>query len=153
MIWKTVATIIGVWAFAVLFYVPKGQYLPCIITGTSGYMVYLLTSGFGASSVAATLFAALSMTVMARLFSVIKKVPATIFIVTGIFPLVPGSNLYYTAYYALNGSVINGVAMGVLTFKIAFAIALGIVTGSAFPQKWFNVCGAYIRKKIGAEAK
>ncbi|MCI1931315.1 MAG: threonine/serine exporter family protein [Clostridia bacterium] len=147
MMGKTIATIIGVWAFAVLFYVPKKQYIHCIVTGTVGYIIYLIAMNLGASAVAATLFASLAMTVAARLFSVIRMVPATIFIVTGIFPLVPGSNLYYTAYYTLNGNVLQGVIMGVLTFKIAFAIALGIVIGSAFPQKWFNDIGKRLRIK------
>lgn len=147
MIGKIIASIIGVWAFAVLFYVPKKQYIQCIITGTAGYIIYLIADRMGASVVAATLFAALIMTVFARLFSVIRMVPATIFIVTGIFPLVPGSNLYYTAYYTLNGNVVQGVAMGVVTFKIAFAIALGIVIGSIFPQAWFNSIGRKMRIK------
>ena len=37
------------------------------------------------------------------LFAILLKTPVTVFLLTGIFPLVPGAGIYYTAYYFIQG--------------------------------------------------
>ena len=54
----------------------------------------------------------------------------------GIFPLVPGSGIYYTSYYFIMSDMESFVAKGTETFKVAGAIALGIIFGFALPQKF-----------------
>ena len=44
----------------------------------------------------------------------------------GIFPLVPGAGIYYTAYYFLRDDRSLFLNKGVETLKIALALALGI---------------------------
>ena len=44
--------------------------------------------------VIAALFATFFVTVLARILSIIKKAPVTIYLVTGILPLVPGAGIY-----------------------------------------------------------
>ena len=66
---------------------------------------------------------------------------------TGIFTLVPGAGIYYTAYYLLMGDLAQFTAKGIETFKIAGAIALGIVFGFAIPQSWFNRLGKQVLER------
>ena len=56
---------------------------------------------------------------------------------TGIFPLVPGAGIYYSAYYFIQGDNALALANGISTFKIAVALAVGIalVLGIPLPQK------------------
>ena len=56
---------------------------------------------------------------------------------TGIFPLVPGAGIYYTAYYFIQGSNALALAHGISTFKIAVALAVGIslVLSIPLPKK------------------
>lgn len=100
--------------------------------------MYLLFQKFGNSVVIAALFATFFVTVLARILSIIKKAPVTIYLVTGILPLVPGAGIYYTSYHLIMNHGRMAASMGLETFKMAGAIALGIIFGSAIPMKWIQ---------------
>ena len=57
----------------------------------------------------------------------------TIFLLPGIFPLVPGAGIYYTAYYFLQGEQELFASKGGETFKVALALALGIALVCSLP--------------------
>lgn len=137
MIPQFIAAMLGVWAFAVLFHAPRKYYLPCALNGAIGWAAYLVFTANGLSSALACLYATILLTVLSRCFAIIMRAPATIFLVTGIFPLVPGAGIYYTAYYLMSGDLVAGSARGVDTFLVAGAIALGILLGSILPQSVF----------------
>ena len=59
-------------------------------------------------------------------FPIFRKSPVTVFLLTGIFPLVPGAGIYYTAYYFIQNENTLALAKGISTFKIAVALAIGI---------------------------
>lgn len=119
--------------FGILFSVPKRHFWACGLTGAVGWLVYLLSSAAGLSPAMATFAAALPLTLLARTFSVRNRAPVTLFLLCGIFPLVPGAGIYYTAYYFLQNDRLLFVNKGVETFKIAIAIALGIALISSLP--------------------
>ena len=60
------------------------------------------------------------------MFAITQKTPVTVFLLTGIFPLVPGAGIYYTAYYFIQNKNAMALANGISTFKIAVALASGI---------------------------
>lgn len=132
-----IAAMLGVWAFAVLFHAPQKYYLPCAFNGAVGWAAYLFLTAGGHSSVLACLLATLILTLLSRCLAIVMRAPVTIFLVTGIFPLVPGAGIYYTAYYLMTGDLVAGTARGVDTFLVAGAIALGILLGSILPQSAF----------------
>ena len=101
-------------------------------------MSYQLFLSYGASVVMASLWATLILTLVARILSAIRRSPVTIFLVTGIFTLVPGAGIYYTSYYLIMNDLAQFTAKGIETFKIAGVMVLGIVFGLALPQSWFN---------------
>lgn len=152
MILETTAAMLGTLSFAILFHAPQNYYVHCAFTGALGWIVYRTGTDNSLSFAVASLLATFVLTVLSRWLSVVKKAPATIFLVTGIFPLVPGAGIYYTAYYVITGNVANATFKGVETFKIAGAIVLGIIFGFFLPQVWFNAGGRlyervkYIRK-------
>lgn len=137
MVPQFIAAMLGVWAFAVLFHAPKKYYLPCAFNGAVGWAAYLLLTAGGLSSALACLYATLVLTLLSRSFAIVMRAPVTIFLVTGIFPLVPGAGIYYTAYYLMTGDLAAGSAKGIDTFLVAGAIALGILLGSILPQSAF----------------
>ena len=51
---------------------------------------------------------------------------AAVFLLSGIFPLVPGAGIYYTAYYFIQGNNALALSNGISTFKVAVALAIGI---------------------------
>ncbi len=128
-------------AFAVLFHVPRSEYLLCAVNGAIGWMVYLFCVSHDTGITIASMWATLVLTLVARLLSAIRKMPGTVVLVTGIFTLVPGAGIYYTSYYLIMNDLEQCMAKGIETFKIAGAIVLGMIFGLILPQSWFNQIG------------
>ena len=119
--------------FGALFQVEKRHYLACAITGAAGWVTYCLAVEAGCSVAAASFLGALPLTLLARLFAIYRRAPVTVFLLCGIFPLVPGAGIYYTAYYFLRDDRTLFLNKGVETLKIALALALGIALVCSLP--------------------
>lgn len=123
----------GTLSFAILFACPKHTLPYCGLVGAVGWFVYELAVLFGLEAFAASLLAVIPLTLLARIFAIALKTPVTIFLLTGIFPLVPGAGIYYTAYYFLQGEQELFASKGGETFKVALALALGIALVCSLP--------------------
>ena len=118
-------------AFAVLFHVPRKEYVFSGLTGAVGWVCYLAAVQAGWGVVTASFLAALVLTVLCRVFAVARKTPITIFLICGIFPLVPGAGIYYTAYYFIMGQNTAAADKGIETAVfMAIRIILLIVSSS-----------------------
>lgn len=126
-------------AFSALFNVPKEEYVFCGLTGALGWFCYLVVSAGGQSVVIASFFATMALTLVSRFFAVYRRMPITIFLISGIFPLVPGAGIYYTAYHLIMNENVLALDKGMQTAKIAIAIALGIVLILSLPQNIFKI--------------
>lgn len=146
MIDQIIMSMVATIAFAILFNAPKKEYVFCALNGCIGWMSYQLFLSYGASVVMSSLWATLILTLVARILSAIRRSPVTIFLVTGIFTLVPGAGIYYTSYYLIMNDLAQFTAKGIETFKIAGVMVLGIVFGLALPQSWFNQLGKITHK-------
>ena len=125
-----VVAVIATISFGITFQMPRRHGL----TGAVGWMVYIFgVELFALSPAIATLVATLPLTGCARFFSIRHKAPVTIFLLPGIFPLVPGAGIYYTAYYFLQGEEVLFASKGAETFKVALALALGIALVCSLP--------------------
>ena len=144
MIGQIIAAMLGTLAFAVLYQAPRKEYAFSMVNGALGWATYLILVKYDAGVAFASLVATLILTLVARILSAVRRVPVTVFLITGIFTLVPGAGIYYTAYYVLMNELNMATAKGIETFKVAGAIALGIMFGFSLPQSWFNRLG---RKK------
>ena len=126
--------VIATISFGITFQMPRRHYLACGLTGAVGWMVYIFcVELFALSPAIATLVATLPLTGCARFFAIRHKAPVTIFLLPGIFPLVPGAGIYYTAYYFLQGEQELFASKGGETFKVALALALGIALVCSLP--------------------
>jgi len=144
---QIIAAVIGTIAFSVVFIVPAKYYLYCGLIGGAGWAVLSLSMnslGEGLS----TMLAAMTVLFLSRLTAVIKRCPATIFLVAGILPLVPGVGVYKTAYYAAAGELGRAAATGYIALKDSIAIVLGIALVFEIPQKLFNGIGRPLTKRV-----
>lgn len=91
-----------------------------------GWLVYVVCVHFGLDVATASFFATLALAWFARVFAFWRKAPVTVFLITGIFPLVPGAGIYYTGYHLFMSDNSLALDKGLETIKIAVAIALGI---------------------------
>ena len=111
-------------SFAVIFSAPKKELFYCGFTGALGWIIYYIMVQFDMGVVFPSLIATLCLTIMARIFAAARSMPVTVYLLSGIFPLVPG---------ALSTS------KGIETFEVAGAIVLGIIFGFGIPQSLFNL--------------
>lgn len=125
-------------SFAVLFNARKIDLIFCGITGGFGWIIYYVIVLLGGGVVVGSFVASFCLTILARIFATRKRNPVTIYLLTGIFPLVPGAGLYYTAYYFFtrNNSMLS--MKGSETIEIALAIVFGIIFGFGISQKLFT---------------
>jgi uncharacterized membrane protein YjjB (DUF3815 family) len=121
--------------FAILFSAPKKEIVLCGVTGAIGWVIYCILTQYGLNKVFACVIATVVLTVFSRALAIIRKNPATVYLTAGIFPLVPGAGIYYTAYYLVNSDKAMFSAKGLETFETAAAVGFGILMGFAIPQK------------------
>lgn len=147
MIIKLLAAMTGTLAFSVLFGVPSAYYIYCGLIGGTGWLVRQWTFDlFG--SAGATLIATMVVIFLSRLTAVWKRCPVTIFLIAGILPLVPGTGIYWTAYYIVTEQLRLAAETGYAAVKIAVAIVLGIVFIFELPQGLFLKLAGKGRKRI-----
>lgn len=137
MIGQVIAAAIGTIAFSVLFSVPRMYYPYCGLIGGAGWVVYCTLAGW-VSSPEATFFAAVVVILLSRLFAVWERCPVTMFLIPGIFPLVPGAGVYWTSYYIVTDQLDLASETGFVALKVAVAIVLGIVLIFELPQGVFT---------------
>ncbi|MDF2543224.1 MAG: hypothetical protein K0S47_2942 [Herbinix sp.] len=137
MIIQLIVSFIATIAFSVLFSVPRKEYLFCGICGVISWFFYLISYNVLSSVTYASLIATIVLTLASRVFAVNRRVPVTVFLIAGIFPLVPGAGIYYTAYYIFANEINTAVSKGIETIGIAIAISFGIMLVFAIPQKLF----------------
>ncbi|MBD5094556.1 MAG: threonine/serine exporter [Subdoligranulum sp.] len=126
-------------SFAVLVNAPRSEFLCAGITGTAGWLVYCLCLRGGFSAVGAVFLAALALAFVSRIFAVARQCPATVFLISGIFALVPGAGVYYMAYYFIQGDNQAAFESGFGALQVAIALAVGIVLVMALPGRLFRV--------------
>lgn len=138
MLIQFIVSLFATLSFALLFSAPKAELFFCGLTGAIGWIVYLICLGFDSGTVVANLVATFSLTVIARVIASLRRNPVTVYLISGIFPLVPGAGIYYTSYYFIMNEMTQCSSAGMETIKVAGAIVLGITFGFGLPQSWFN---------------
>lgn len=141
-----IMSMLGTIGFSVLFFAPKSDILLCGTVGAIGWIVYYVLYEQGMPMLVATVIGAVCLTFCARLLAVIRKKPVSVYLFTGIFPLVPGSGIYYTAYYIVKQNHDMALFKLVQTVGIAAAIAFGILLAFSMPQKFLNQIGSRFRR-------
>ena len=111
----------------------------------AGWLCYLASENI-ASIATSTFLGTVLVVLMSRMLAVWMKCPITVFLVPGIFPLIPGAGVYYTVYNLVQGSLREAAVRGIEALKIAFAIVLGIVFIVTIPKQWFSL--SYWRRRL-----
>lgn len=140
MIGQILAAALGTVAFSVLFSVPRKYYIYCGVVGGAGWFLYVvLTTYTACTATEATFFATVLVILLSRFLAVWEHCPVTVFLTTGIFPLVPGAGIYWTSYYLVTNQLHEASRSGMAAAKAAVAIVLGIVIVFEVPNRVFQV--------------
>ena len=121
---------LGCAAFCFIFELRRWHYIiSASVAGAVSWFVYLCLDGW--SNVSRFLVATIAVAVLAEVFARLYKTPATVFLIIGIIPLVPGGGIYYTMEALINGDMTAFVRLGMETVASAGAIAVGCSLVSA----------------------
>lgn len=122
------AALVGTVGFSALFGAPRRYYIECGLVGMIGWGVYLVLLRMAHFSPAgAAFFGALAVAAVSDMLSVVRRCPATVFLICGIIPLVPGGGIFWTAYYLVSDQLARAAATGFVALKVTIAIAGGII--------------------------
>ena len=129
---------VGTIAFSILFQVNPRHHFFCGLVGGIGWLVYRLVTDASGSAIFATFVATLVLTACCRWFSTLRHTPTIVFLVCGIFTLVPGAAIYYSAYYLFLNEGAETAYYAGMTLKLGAAIALGILVAYSLPARLFG---------------
>ncbi len=140
---RLITSAMGSCAFALVFKTHRRHLLMVSISGLITYFIYYTVSFFGGgyfvSSFAATFFAALFGELCARIF----HAPTILYLVTGLIPIVPGGEAYYTMKYLLE----RNTPMANEKLLATGGVALGIAGGIVLVSLMFGVLSDRLAKK------
>ncbi len=149
---------VGAIGFSVLFGAHPKRLIYATLAGmicTSAYMLVedlAPTTGFGwlflasfAGGAACTLYSE----VMAR----VLKTPATVFLIPGLIPMVPGGSLYYTMAFLVQGDQATAAQKGIDTLCVCLGISAGIVVMSVVGQIWRHTGQNALEKRRARKEK
>ncbi|NLP45471.1 MAG: threonine/serine exporter [Epulopiscium sp.] len=135
MIVKTMSAFFATIFFSIIFNIAKKNLIFCGLGGAIGWFIYLCCIQSIHSPVLASFLGALTVAIFSRSMSKIRKVPVTIFLISGIIPLVPGAGMYRTMFAIINNDLVGAATYGISTLQIAGVIAIAMVMVSSFPNK------------------
>lgn len=148
MFLQFIAAFFGTIAFSIMFCVPRQYYPCCGFIGALGWIAcWSIMNILGMSYFTGTLTAAALVVILSRLCGVGLKCPATLFMLSGIFPLVPGVGIYWTVYSMITGDWLECSRYGRQTVGTAIAIVLGIIMVFEIPQRWIAKAALLFVKK------
>lgn len=126
------AGICGAGASATLSYcsnISKKDIFWGAIVGGLGWFVYSLLIPQGASGKAGTesyFWGSIAVSLLSELLAFLKKNPATIYLIPGLLPLVPGSGMFQTMRAAVTGDLDKTLHLAFTTLTAAGATALAV---------------------------
>ena len=134
MIWAFLFALCSTIGFSILFHVPKKHLLTAGFVGALGWVTYTYFTTSGSGNVMACFAGSFVVALVSELFSRAFKDAATIFVIPGILPLVPGAGMYYTMLAILEGDVEKTASVGTETLMMAGAIAVALLLVSSLTK-------------------
>ena len=128
---------LGTAAFSVLYRVPKKYFLDLGTLGAGSWLLYLLIWNNTHHEVLAILFPALLVTFTSRFLAHYRRCPATVFLASSMFPLIPGMSFYRAVYFLLIGNSHLGLSFLRACFLASFTIAIAVSLTQQIPSRYF----------------
>ena len=135
---EALSCIIGCFGFAIIFNVHGPGVLICMLGGMLTWVVYAICLESGMGEIGAYFCGAAFASTFSETFARIRKYPAISYLLIAIFPLIPGSGVYYAMEYAVKGETELFAEKIMNTAAIAGAMAVGILLISTIFRLYSN---------------
>ena len=131
-----IGVMFGIGASAVTFRIPPREVIWATLAGFLGWEVSCCLGYYEVSTLIATTLGALTVQLAAEVLARDRKKPASIYVVPGIIPLVPGRATYNMMTNLLDGNYVAAVDVGAPAIMGAGGIAIGMLMGSSIAKTW-----------------
>ena len=121
---------LGTLGFALFFHVRPNHLFLATLGGALSWVLYLVVREQTGSVFCSALVAAMGICFWAECFARLRKAPATIFLIPGIVPLLPGGALYYTMNAIISEDMVCMIQKAKETGMMVLGIVLGILVAS-----------------------
>ncbi len=113
------------------------------ILGVMSYFLYLIIRERLGNEALGFFVGTVAVAFASEILAVLMKNPATVFLLSGLLPLVPGGGLFYMMRDAVQKRFAEAFNTGYQTVMSAAAIALGVAVVSSV----FRIVQAFLRRK------
>lgn len=127
LIYFSILAFFGSLIVGLLFNSSKKALVFCGLSGFFGYLFYAMVYNSTLNNFLATFVGAIIISLFGEIMARILKMPSTIFIITGIFPIVPGALAYNTVELLTKKDMSNMASSAFETIACAGALAFGIM--------------------------
>ncbi len=87
----------------------------------------------------ATLVSAICLTLVSRILAYNRRIPITIFLIPGFWPIAPGAIVYKATLCFISNNLLSAQEFILLSISIAGAITIGLSFVYVIPQRFFNI--------------
>lgn len=130
---QLILAFLGSVGFTLRFHLRKGLIIPASLGGILSWGIFLLCQGVWQQGVfICSLIASICVAIYSEVLARKLKAPATLFLIPGAVPLIPGSSLYYSMSYAVAGEWELAKSYSIRMIEFALGIAIGISLILAF---------------------
>ncbi len=140
-LWPFLVAFVASVAFAVIFQVQPSRVLLCGLVGGMGWLAWLAAGELGWQIVGRTLFGALTVGCAGEILARVLREPATLFLTSGIVPLVPGATTYAAMQAFVVGDYVLGLSLTTEALLAAGAIAAGLAIATPLTRGGFSLFG------------
>ena len=122
---QLITGMLGSLGFALLFGLKKRYLVSAALGGLLNWGLYIIGMHFWDAIFFAGLLASAASAFYSEVMARIQKAPATLFFITSVIPLIPGSTLYYACSNAVARDWTQAKYYANVTLQYALAIAAG----------------------------
>ncbi len=135
MILDFIFSFLCTFGFGILFNIPRKQLVFASIGGALGWIVYSISLVQFDSVVMAAFTGALAVGFYSEIMAKERRVPATVYVIPGMIPLVPGYGLYYAIKKIIEADYIMAMEVGTETVLVALAISSAVILTTSLGRK------------------
>ncbi|MGN0012166.1 MAG: threonine/serine exporter family protein [Candidatus Bruticola sp.] len=130
--------ILGLVGCAVFFRIPVRAILGCTLAGLLGWQVNYMMGTWGIGPIYCGFVGTLTISLCSESLARALRMPSTVFVLPGIFPLVPGILTYNAMTNIIRGQTDLALQDGMNAMLIASGIAVGMLMGTALSKGVIN---------------
>lgn len=138
MMIKVMSALLATIFIAILFQVPKRNVILTALGGGLGCLINELCLLAGLSDFFSIFLASLTLAMYSEIMARVRKTTVPTFLISGLFPLVPGAGMYYTMLAIVHHELDNALSTGINTLSTAALMALGILFVSTLSRLIFR---------------